>query len=269
MIKMIAIDLDGTLLNDAKQISEKNKQVLAEAKALGVKIVICTGRPLKAIEGFLEELNLLEPGDYSITFNGGLVQKNDTGEIMEQTVMAPSDVHRLHQLSVDLDMPLDVLSEGNVLQLPTSKNHPSIYSQLNKLLNFQPITLEEIDGSTIYNKVVVALDQDILDPKISDIPKAYYEDYEIIKTRSNLLEFMPKGITKGYGISLLAKDLGIQREEIMGIGDEENDLPMIEYVGVGVAMANAVEQVRKAADYVTASNEEDGVAQAIEQFVLK
>ncbi|KAF1297908.1 haloacid dehalogenase [Enterococcus sp. JM4C] len=268
MIKMIAIDLDGTLLNDQKQISERNKQVLAKAKAAGVKIVICTGRPLKAIEGFLNELNLLEPGDYSITFNGGLVQKNDTGEIMEQTVMEPSDVQKLHQLALDLDIPLDVLSEGLVLQLPTSPANKSIYSQLNKLLDFKASTLAEIDGSAIYNKVVVALDQVMLDAKIAEIPAAYYEDYEVIKTRSNLLEFMPKGITKGYGISLLAKDLGIEREEIMGIGDEENDLPMIEYVGMGVAMANAVEKVHAAADYVTASNQEDGVAQAIEQFVL-
>lgn len=268
MIKLIAIDLDGTLLNDKKQISERNKQALAQAKSMGVKIVICTGRPLRAIEGFLEELNLLESGDYSITFNGGLVQKNDTGEIIEQTVMEQNDIRTLHQVAEKMDLPLDVLSEGTVLQFPTSQTNPSIYSQLNKLLDFQPAVMKELNDSTIYNKAVIAIDQEILDPKIAEIPKIYYDQYEIIKTRNNLLEFMPKGITKGYGISLLAKDLGIERHEIMGIGDEENDLPMIEYVGMGVAMANAIPLVRDAADYVTATNEEDGVAQAIEQFVL-
>jgi len=79
---------------------------------------------------------------------------------------------------------------------------------------------------------------------------------------------MPKGVTKAYGISLLAKDLGLERSEIMAIGDEENDLPMIEYAGLGVAMENAVPFVKEAADHVTASNIEHGVAKAIQQFVL-
>ncbi|HAQ0763393.1 TPA: HAD-IIB family hydrolase, partial [Enterococcus faecium] len=87
--------------------------------------------------------------------------------------------------------------------------------------------------------------------------------------RSMLLEFMPKGVTKAYGISLLAKDLGLKQEEIMAIGDEENDLPMIQYAGLGVAMENAVPFVKEAADFVTASNEENGVAKVIQKFVLE
>lgn len=83
------------------------------------------------------------------------------------------------------------------------------------------------------------------------------------------LEFMPKGVTKAYGISLLAKDLGLKQEEIMAIGDEENDLPMIQYAGLGVAMENAVPFVKEAADFVTASNEENGVAKVIQKFVLE
>ena len=89
-----------------------------------------------------------------------------------------------------------------------------------------------------------------------------------MKTRNNLLEFMPKGITKAYGISLLAKDLGIRAEEIMTLGDEENDLPMIEYAGLGVAMANAIPLVKEAADVVTDTNDQDGVAKAVEKYIL-
>ena len=86
MIKLVAIDLDGTLLNEQKLISDENKQALAQAKQQGVKIVLCTGRPLAAMAHYLQELGLVDEGDYSITFNGGLVQKNDTGEIMEKKV---------------------------------------------------------------------------------------------------------------------------------------------------------------------------------------
>ena len=95
-----------------------------------------------------------------------------------------------------------------------------------------------------------------------------YERFEIIKTRNNLLEFMPKGLRKPMVFPLLAKDLGIRAEEIMTLGDEENDLPMIEYAGLGVAMANAIPLVKEAADVVTDTNDQDGVAKAVEKYIL-
>ena len=268
MIKLVAIDLDGTLLNSQKEISLRNKQALMAAKQAGVKVVICTGRPLAAIGPYLEELGLQEEGDYSITFNGGLVQKNDTGAIIEKTLMPLEAIHELYQLATTLNMPFDLLSDEVVMQLPSAPNCPSIYSSLNKLLTFESYKLEELTPNRIYNKVVVAIDEAYLNERIKEIPASFYERFEIIKTRNNLLEFMPKGITKAYGISLLAKDLGIRAEEIMTLGDEENDLPMIEYAGLGVAMANAIPLVKEAADVVTDTNDQDGVAKAVEKYIL-
>ncbi len=268
MIKLVAIDLDGTLLNSQKEISLRNKQALMAAKQAGVKVVICTGRPLAAIGPYLEELGLQEEGDYSITFNGGLVQKNDTGAIIEKTLMPLEAIHELYQLATTLNMPFDVLSDEVVMRLPSAPNYPSIYSSLNKLLTFESYKLEELTPNRIYNKVVVAIDEAYLNERIKEIPASFYERFEIIKTRNNLLEFMPKGITKAYGISLLAKDLGIRAEEIMTLGDEENDLPMIEYAGLGVAMANAIPLVKEAADVVTDTNDQDGVAKAVEKYIL-
>lgn len=269
LIKLVAIDLDGTLLNSKKEISARNKEALMQAKAAGVKIVICTGRPLAAIGIYLDALNLRDNGDYSITFNGGLVQKNDTGEIIEKSSMALENVHELYELAKSLNVPLDILSDGLVVQLPTTQDHESLYSQLNKLLTFESYELAQLTADRIYNKAVIAVDETYLDEQIKKIPSPFYERYEVIKTRSNLLEFMPKGITKAYGISLLARDLGIKQEEIMTIGDEENDLPMIEYAGLGVAMENAVPRVKDLADVITDTNDNDGVAQAVEKFVLE
>ncbi|EPH99848.1 Cof-like hydrolase [Enterococcus faecalis 13-SD-W-01] len=268
MIKLVAIDLDGTLLNEEKCISDRNKEALRKAKEQGVKIVLCTGRPLAAMAHYLEELTLVEEGDFSITFNGGLVQQNDTGTIIEKKVMQVSDIQALYELAAQLELPLDVLSDGTVLQLPTAPEKQSLYNVLNSLLDFQTAELEMITEDMILNKAVIAYDQSILDPKIQEIPAHFHEKYEIIKTRSMLLEFMPKGVTKAYGISLLAADLGILPEEVMAIGDEENDLPMVEYAGMGVAMDNAVDAVKAVANYITSSNEEDGVAEVIEKFVL-
>lgn len=269
LIKLVAIDLDGTLLDSKKEISARNKEALTQAKAAGVKIVICTGRPLAAIGIYLDALNLRDNGDYSITFNGGLVQKNDTGEIIEKSSLALENVHELYELAKSLNVPLDILSDGLVMQLSTTQEYESLYSQLNKLLTFESYEVAQLTTDRIYNKAVIAVDQAYLDEQIKKIPSSFYDRYEVIKTRSNLLEFMPKGITKAYGISLLARDLGIKQEEIMTIGDEENDVPMIEYAGLGVAMENAVAKVKDLADVITDTNDNDGVAQAVEKFVLE
>lgn len=269
MIKLVAIDLDGTLLNSQKEISPRNHAAIAKAKAQGIKVVICTGRPLEAIHPFLAQLNLEEPGDYSITFNGGFVQKNDTGEILEKKVLTSEQVEELITLAQTIDMPLDLLSGGNVYTLPTSVQHLSLYPEINPLLTHIPTPLADLDWQRPYNKAVIGYEQQFLDQKITEIPAVFKEMYEVIKSRAVLLEFMPKGVTKAYGLDLLAKDLGLTPAEIMSIGDEENDLPMIEYAGIGVAMANAVEQVKTIANFITASNEEDGVAQVIEKYLLK
>lgn len=269
MIKLIAIDLDGTLLTDQKTISQKNKTALKKAQAQGVKIVICTGRPLKAIENYLTELDLRQPGDYSITFNGGLVQKNDTEEILEKAVMSFEQVKEIQQLLIELQLPMDILSDSVAYQITTAPEHPSIYPQLNKALTYKARTLTDLGADLLYNKVVSAIEPIYLDQQIAKIPSDFYERYEIVKTRANLLEFMPKGVTKAYGLSLLGKELGIPATEMMALGDEANDLPMIEAAGIGVAMENAVPLVKQHADVVTLSNQEDGVAYAIEKYVLQ
>ncbi|MGM0213986.1 Cof-type HAD-IIB family hydrolase [Enterococcus sp. AZ109] len=268
MIKLVAIDLDGTLLTDAKTISDKNKEALAEAKAQGVKIVICTGRPLIAIGDYLEELNLVDEGDYSITFNGGLIQKNNTGELLGKTALNLEQVKDIYDLFTQLPLPMDILSDARCLQLATAPEHLSLYPTMNKKVTYFSATIEELTTDALYNKVVAAIDVDYLDEKIAEIPAEYIERYEVCKTRPNLLEFMPKGVTKAYGLKVLGEELGIDASEMLTLGDEANDLPMIEYAGVGVAMENATDDVKAVANYITGTNQADGVAQAIEKFVL-
>lgn len=187
---------------------------------------------------------------------------------MEKAALQLADIHELVAVAAELDLPLDVVSEEIVLCLPTSATNQSIYGSLNPLLDCRPYAIEALDESKLYNKAVIAYHQEVLIRRFWQFLQQS-EKYEVIKTRNNLLEFMPKGITKAYGIELLARDLGITIDEVMAIGDEENDLPMIRYAGLGVAMANAVPLIKEAADVVTDSNEADGVATVIEKYVLK
>lgn len=266
MIKLIGIDLDGTLLNDAKEISKRNKKALQLAKAKGVKVVITTGRPLMAIEALLKSLDLYDDEDYSITFNGGLVQKNLTGDILAKTPLLFEQIEKLYCLSDELALPLDVINEGIVYQIE-SKNE-SWYHRANPALKFKPTAYSNLDKNLFYNKAISAFEPAFLDAKIAEIPKAYYDDFEIIKSRDMLLEFMPKGVTKASGLAQLSDYLGIQQNEVMTLGDEENDLSMIEWAGLGVAMANAVPLIKNACQVETLNNNQDGVAVAIEKYVL-
>lgn len=269
MIKLIAIDLDGTLLTNAKTISERNRTALKKAREAGIQIVLCTGRPLAAITPYLEMLDLKTEEAYSITFNGGLVQKNLSGTILEKASLTLADLHVLYTALKDAALPMDVLSEETVYQLPTAPLHPSIYQELNPMLQFQARALAQLDEQTLYNKVVVAHEANYLAAQLLQLSPSLQTRFEMVRTRRNLFEFMPKGVTKARGLALLAKDLQLTAAQMMAIGDEENDLSMLKYAKIGVAMANAVPSVKQAATLVTKSNEEDGVAQVIEDLVLR
>lgn len=265
-IKLIALDLDGTLLTSDKQISEANKKALQAARELGVYVVLTTGRPLQAIGTFLEELDLLGENQYSITFNGGLVQEN-TGRILDKTGFTIEDVRAIRRVTNDLDLPLDVLYGGDVYSLPAV--HESLYLTANPLLNKIPVTDEELPEEFVYNKAVSAVAADFLDGQIPKIPAELHERFEIFKSRDILLEWSPKGVHKANGLAKLIGHLGINQSEVMACGDEGNDLSMIEWAGMGVAMANATEEIKSAANVVLPrTNDEDGIAWAIKHYVL-
>ena len=265
-IKLIALDLDGTLLTSTKEISQKNKAALQAAREKGVHVVLTTGRPLQAIEGFLKELNLIGVGEYSITFNGGLVQEN-TGQILDKIGFSKQEVEKIYQVTTQLALPLDVLHGGNVYSLPAI--HDSLYLTCNPLLHKIESNIETLPIDLTYNKAVSAMDASFIDQQIPLIPKDLYDQFEIFKSRDILLEWSPKGVHKANGLSRLIAHLGIDKSEVMACGDEENDLTMVEWAGLGVAMANATDKLKSVAKLVLPkTNDEDGIAWAIEHYVL-
>jgi Cof subfamily protein (haloacid dehalogenase superfamily) len=263
-IKLLALDLDGTLLSHDKTISDENKKAIKQAQAAGVHVVITTGRPLKAIEHILKELDLLVATEYSITFNGGLVQRNN-GEILSKKTFSYDDLTEIHDLFVQLDLPLDVISDGLVYET----NPTSLYQKLSPFLDFVAGPFSAIPQDKIFNKAVSAIDPEFLDQQIPKIPAALKEKYEIFKSRDLLLEIMPKGVVKSFGLAKLTEILGITQENTMAMGDEENDIAMLEWAGLGVAMKNATPEVKAISDVVApATNDEHGVAWAIDTYIL-
>ena len=268
MIKLVAIDLDGTLLNREHGISDENKEAIKKAKEQGVKVVLCTGRPLLGMISYLEELNLRESGDYGITYNGGLVQRTNTGEVLSKKTLTKSETEEIFELSKMINVPCNFIDLEKIYEPPYPKGRDSLYPTVMTALPYVPIAMEEVPEDISINKTVFCYAQTALDEAIKNIPDYFYEKYTIMKSRPILLELMPKSVDKGRGIAVLADLLGFKASEVMALGDEANDAAMIEYAGMGVAMGNATDEIKSMAQYITKTNEEHGVAHAIEKFVL-
>ncbi|EDP67955.1 hydrolase, haloacid dehalogenase-like family protein [Carnobacterium sp. AT7] len=268
MIKLVAIDLDGTLLNREHIISDENKEVIKKAKEQGVKVVLCTGRPLLGMISYLEELNLREVGDYGITYNGGLVQRTDTGEVLSKKTLTKVEIEEIFALSKEINVPCNFIDLEKIYEPPYPEGRDSLYPTVMRALPYVPIEMEHVSEDIAINKTVFCYEQTSLDEAIKKIPVHFHEKYTIMKSRPVLLELMPKGVDKGSGIAVLADLLGFEASEVMSLGDEANDAAMIEYAGMGVAMGNATDEIKAMAQYITKTNEEHGVAHAIQKFVL-
>jgi Cof subfamily protein (haloacid dehalogenase superfamily) len=268
MIKLIAIDLDGTLLNPDGSISRKSHIALKEAKNKGVKIVLCSGRPLAGIKPFLKELGLTDPGDYAITYNGGLVQKTDTGDVLSERILTRHDIISLYALSRKIGVPMNFIDMNKVYCPDPPADRPSLYRQIMHALPFVKADIEQLPSDLKINKVVYCTDQAALDQAIRSIPAFYRSQYTMMKSRTILLEILNKDVNKARGLQVLGSYLKIAPREMMAIGDQENDLAMIRYAGLGVAMGNAIMELKNDAQFVTKTNNEDGVAFAVEKFVL-
>ena len=265
-IRLIALDLDGTLLNSEKEISRENFEAVQAARKKGVHVVLTTGRPLIAIQPFLKTLDMLDFEDFSITFNGGLVQRN-TGEIVSKKTFSYDELTKIKQLTDELGIPCDILSEEKVFV--TKSVMPSCYHTINKMLTYLDMDFSEVPREGVFNKIVSCTDKELLDAALAKIPADFREGFELFKTQAKLLEFMPKGINKAYGLTQLTNVLGMTAENVMAMGDESNDLSMLAWAKYGVAMANGTDEVKRHAKIISdLTNDEHAVAAMIEKYVL-
>ncbi|NEZ46772.1 sugar-phosphatase [Clostridium niameyense] len=266
MYKLIAIDMDGTLLKDDKTISEENKIAIKKAKDKGVKVVLSTGRPLEGIKKYLKQLDLISNHDYAVAFNGGLVEKTSEDEILTENYMTKEDLNLLYDLSKDLDIDIHFLTIDKCYT-PKLNSYSKMESDLNGI-SLNVVDFNKLDENIKIIKIMFIGAEKKLDEIITKLPEFLYNKYNIVRTDAVYLEFLNKDVSKGYGVKKLAEKLGIKQDEVMCIGDAENDIHMVEYAGLGVAMGNAFPQLKKVANYITKTNEEHGVAHVIEKFVL-
>lgn len=268
MYKLVAIDIDGTLMNDRKEITKEVNDAIQAAKAKGVKVVICTGRPIVGVQSIMEELKLNEEEDYVITFNGALVQNTYSKDVESQITLTYENLKELYELSLKLHSPLHFFDTENLYTPNKEISRYTIHeAHINQIpLHYRPI--DEVPKDMLIPKVMFIDEPERLNTIIANIPESFWDKYTFVKSTPFFLEILDPRVSKGNAVRLLAEKLSIKQEEVICIGDGENDLSMIEYAGCGVAMANAESVVKEAAQFHTLSNNENGVAYAIEKLVL-
>ena len=267
MYKLIALDMDGTLLRNDGSISERTQQAIAAAKALGVKVVLASGRPITGMEKFLQQLTLTGHEDYVLSYNGSLVQNVGSGEVLASRLLTGLDARYLATISQQLGVNIHAFSEPQGLIAPRN----SRYTELERSHN--DLSLTELDFASLADeepilKVMMVDEPEILAQAVSRLPPEVYQRYTVVQSTPYFLEFLHPQSNKGSGVAALAEHLALPAESIICVGDAGNDAHMLSYAGLGVAMGNATEEIKAMADFVTLSNEEDGVAHVIERFIL-
>ncbi|WP_228275745.1 Cof-type HAD-IIB family hydrolase [Gracilibacillus oryzae] len=240
-IRLIALDMDGTLLNTKHKVSEANKEAIIKAREKGVEVIISTGRHLQTSSKIAKELDI----HYLITVNGSEIWTSTGDLIARQTIdakvieklVALKDEHKTWAWLSSVDkiwrgeVPEDI-NAHEWLKFGFDTTTPEMKEKL----------METLGG---------------------------WEDIELSNSSPTNIEVNAVGVNKAAAIEVVCERLGITMDQVMACGDSLNDIKMIQQAGVGVAMGNAQEAVKKAADWSTATNNDDGVAKAIEKFVLK
>ena len=267
MYKILALDMDGTLLNGKKEVTEKTKEALRAARERGVKVVLSSGRPIDGLRKYLNELDLVQDDEYVLSYNGCLVQETKSKKVIHEVGLTGKDLRYMYDISLNLGVNIQAFSPERGLITPKNSKYTEVEAQINGI-DINIIDYAEIKEDDHIVKIMFIDEPEILDEAIKKIPQEAFERFNICKSTPFFLEIINKNGNKGEGLDALAKYLNVSKDEIIAVGDAGNDLDMINYASLGVAMGNATEEVKRASQYITASNDEDGVAQVVEKFIL-
>ena len=273
MYRLVASDLDETLLDDSHHVPERVRRAVAAARQLGVRFVPATGRPFGSVDVTLSELGLLgQKGEYVISFNGGVITENSSGVPLTTCSLPRETAERIYSYGVERNICMHVNTLDPVyLYNYVPEERAYIEGRMNIVETFDP-TLDAIyeAGQIVVKIIYMNLDLDYLRLVERELAVAGVTDgLDVYYSGNRYLEFNAPGVNKGAGLLELARRLGIRREETMAIGDNSNDAAMLRAAGLGVAVANASPEALSAADYVCkADNNAGGVAEAIERFIL-
>lgn len=267
--KLIAIDLDETLLTSQKSISEDNKKTIQKAIDKGIKVVLCTGRGHNAMYKFVEFLGLSGNNQFIIT-NGGASIEDLSGRILFSRMLNNQFYREFVQFLNNNDLHYNVVDvHGNTYTSNNGYIDPNTIKQANENAHGLYIrTPDQLPDDFEIVKAIITGTKEEMDKSAGMIHEHYDNNYFVVRTGDGFIEVFPKGINKGTALTRLAKHLNISLDQVMAIGDQDNDISMFNVSGLAVAMKNAAEGPKLASDVLTDDNNHDGVGKAIEKYAL-
>ena len=266
-IQLIATDLDGTLLNSDLKVSRRNVLALQRMKEDGCKIVLCTGRPFKGMEHLIGQLGLNEY-DFTVTYNGSLVQTCDGKHVLHQARISPLSFWQVSTFFKHFGVGVHAMTIDKIYTY--NKEISPLTVRESYLGNLHLSVLEDTDRLTVpIIKLMAVGDPNKIDEALPLFRKIFSQEFSTNKSEAFYLEIMQKGDDKAVALQMLLDYLDFDSDKLLAFGNNVNDLAMLNLAGIGVAVSNAVSELKESSDYVTASNDDDGVAQFLEKYFIK
>lgn len=264
--KLLVLDLDGTLTNSKKEMSARTKETLIKAQERGITIVLASGRPTYGIVPLAEELELAKYGGFILSFNGGTIINWKTKEVIHESVISSEKLPLLHDIAVQNEVEIISYQDENIISESPENEYVKYEAFLNKMSIKEVKSFSEAIQFPVPKCLIVGNPEKLvlLEKEMNGI---FGYEMSIYRSEPFFLELMPSNIDKAQSLQKLLLYTGNTREEMIACGDGFNDLSMIKFAGMGVAMANAQPAVKEASDFITLSNEEDGVAHVVELFL--
>lgn len=267
MKKLIALDIDGTLLNSQKVITEKTKDALLRAQEAGHVLAIASGRDPIGVMPYAEILDFKNHNGILCTFNGGRVINCETNEVLIDHSLEMDLAKDILNFAKTNDMTYLIYAKDSIITnsektyriaeiAKADHNKYQVVENLEEKIDFRP------------NKILFSIDPADIDEKIEIFDKKYEGLVNAFKSTPFFYEIMPIGVEKGASLVEMANFLGFEIKDTIAFGDERNDLEMLDAAGIGVVMANAPDLVKTHGDFITKSNDEDGIAYYLDKFLL-
>lgn len=266
MIKLIASDLDDTLLDEKWELSPGNIKTIRTAVEQGIKFTLATGRMAVSTRRYARELGLDIP---VITYHGALIEQALSGEVLYRKVVPVELAAEITDKLLSRGIHTQIFLKDRVFTQKMN-DYSHFYGKMAgvkveegdilKILEKEPEGLE---------KILLIAEEERLKKTAEELKDEYGDRLHFTSSKPYFFDMIEKSVNKGMALKALSEMMGIKSQEVMAVGDSLNDIEMLEYAGLGVAVDNAREEVKKVADYITASNKDEGVARAIQRFVLK
>ncbi len=270
MYKIIACDLDETLLSDDRSISKENIEAIHKAKALGVKFVPATGRGFNTVDSTLKELGLFDQeNEYVISYNGGAITENKGSRLLHFEGISFELASKLYKRGLEYNVCIHIYTKEMVYVYGYTKEEKEYLASRMEVTEIFDDNIDFLKEQEIVKALYMNTDYTYLQQIEEDL-KDLTQNVDVSYSSNRYIEFNHKGVNKGNGLLSLAELLGVKQEEMIAIGDNYNDLSMIKAAGLGVGVRNVVDGMKKDCDYITkADNNESAVAEVIRKFILK